>query len=78
MVMENIFQEFKDECFLAIKNLPNDKKITYLGDKIAELDLLMNKENINLKAYEKLIETKRALLTKIKLLKAEESEVEDV
>ena len=75
--MENIFQEFKDNCFEAIKNLPSEEKIKFLNSKIAELDQLMDKEKINLTAYEKLLETKRELLTKIKLLKLEELEDEE-
>ena len=75
--MENIFQEFKDNCFSAIKNLPKEEKVAFLNSKVAELDQLMDKEKINLTAYEKLLETKRELLTKIKLLKLEELEDEE-
>lgn len=75
--MENIFKEFENECLETLKKLPKDKKIAYLQSKIAELDLLMDKEKINLKAYEKLLETKRVLLTKVKLLKLEEEEVQN-
>lgn len=75
--MENIFQEFKDNCFSSIKNLPKEEKVAFLNSKVAELDQLMDKEKINLTAYEKLLETKRELLTKIKLLKLEELEDEE-
>ncbi len=67
--MEELISQFKELVEQDFQNLSKEEQIEFYQKSIEDLDKIMDTKNIDLDIYEKLLEIKKMLLSKIYILK---------